>query len=84
MTCDLREDVRQAIPRQHNAAFGKRLDGRDVVGGENLSIMLVATTSELSLAVDVVFRHGEALLFGPLLKAGFPQLGELRSRMVWL
>ena len=81
---DLREDIRQAIPRQHDAAFRKRLDGRDVVCGKDLSVLLITTASELPMAVGVLFRHGEALLFGPLLKAGFPSFGELRSRMVWL
>src|SRR5207245_11253038 len=84
MTRDLRKDVRQAISREHDAAFGKRLDGHDVVCGKDLAVLLVTTASELPMAVGVLFRHVEALLCGPLLKVGFPQLGELRSRMVWL
>src|SRR5437879_9665398 len=84
MTRDLREDVRQAIPRQHNTAFGKRLDGREVVCGKDLTVLLVTTASELPMAVGVLFRQGEAFMCGALRKVGFTQLGELVSSMVWL
>ena len=84
MTYDLREDIRQAIPRQHDAAFGQGLDSCDVVCREDLSVLLVTTASELSVAVHLVFRQTEALLFGPFLKPDFCQFGELRSGMVRL
>jgi hypothetical protein len=73
MTCGLREDIREAILRQHDAAFGKRLDGRDVVCGEDLSVLLIPTASELPIAVGLLFRQVEALLSGPSFKTGFRQ-----------
>jgi hypothetical protein len=47
MTGALREDVRQAIPRQHDAAFGKGLDGRDIVRGEDVSVLLILTATQV-------------------------------------
>src|SRR5712691_8915780 len=82
MTRDLREDIRQTISRQHDAPFGQGLDGRDIVGGEDLPLAFVSTPSELSVVVGLVFRQAEALLFGPFLKPSFPQFGDLRSGMV--
>ena len=49
MTRSLREDIREAIPRQHDAAFGERLDRRDVVCWQDLSVLLIFTASELPL-----------------------------------
>src|SRR5262249_30471024 len=54
MTRSLLEDIRQAIPRQHDAAFGKRLDGRDVVCGEDLRLVFVYTAVELPLPVGAL------------------------------
>src|SRR5262245_47676144 len=73
MTGSLREHIREAIPRQHDAAFGKGLDGGNVVCGQNLSVLLILTAAELAVAVGVLFRHGEAFLSGPSLKTGFRQ-----------
>ena len=81
MTGIVREDIREAIPREHDAAFGKRLDGRDVICGQDLSVLLILTAAELPVAVGVLFRHGEALLSGPSFKTGFRQFLELRSGM---
>ncbi len=71
MTRDLCEDVCQSIPRQHDAAFSQGLDGRNVVGWEDLSILFIPPATELPVTVGVIFRQGEALLPGPLFKARF-------------
>src|SRR5262245_33990406 len=84
MTCIVREDIRQAIPRQHDAAFGKRLDGRDVICGQDPSVLVILTATERPVAVGVLFGHGEALLSCPPLKTGFRQFWEPRSGMVGL
>ena len=81
MTRSLREDIREAIPRQHDTALGKELNGRAIVCRADLSVLLIPTAPERSVAVDLVFRHAEALLSRPLLKLGFCQFGELRSGM---
>jgi hypothetical protein len=81
MTFGLREDIRQTISRQHDAAFGKGLDGRAIVCREDLCVLLILIASELPVAVGVLFRHAEALLSGPSFKTGSRQFGELRSCM---
>ena len=84
MTCSLREHICEAIPCQHDAAFGEGLDGRDVVNGKDLSILLILTAAELPVTVGLLFRHAKALLSGPSLKTSFRQFRQLRSGMVRL
>ena len=81
MTGALREDIRETIPRQHDAAFGKRFDRRNIVCGEDVSVLLILTALQLPVAVGVLFRQAEALLSGPSLKTGFRQFREPRSGM---
>src|SRR5262245_28074331 len=81
MTGVLREDIREAIPRQHGAAFGKGFDSRDVVRGEDLAILWILTAPQLPVAVGLLFRHAKALLSGPALKPSFRQCRKLRAGM---